>query len=123
MITREQALAYHSRGRPGKLKISPTKSTKTQEDLSLAYSPGVAEPCREIAEEADRAFKYTADPRGARLAPGVLAKVRESIRSPDSGAKSESPARTRTCGAGPGSGYSLSSSRAITRRWIWFVPS
>ena len=59
MITREQALAYHSDGRPGKLKISPTKPTKTQEDLSLAYSPGVAEPCREIARDADEVFRYT----------------------------------------------------------------
>jgi len=60
VITREQALAYHSSGRPGKLKISPTKPTKTQEDLSLAYSPGVAEPCREIARDPDEVFKYTA---------------------------------------------------------------
>ena len=60
MITREQALTYHSSGRPGKLKISPTKPTKTQEDLSLAYSPGVAEPCREIARDPDEVFKYTA---------------------------------------------------------------
>jgi malate dehydrogenase (oxaloacetate-decarboxylating)(NADP+) len=60
VITREQALAYHSTGRPGKLKISPTKPTKTQEDLSLAYSPGVAEPCREIARDPDEVFKYTA---------------------------------------------------------------
>jgi len=60
VITREQALAYHSEGRPGKLKISPTKPTKTQEDLSLAYTPGVAEPCREIARDPEEAFKYTA---------------------------------------------------------------
>ncbi len=60
MITREQALAYHSKGRPGKLKISPTKPTKTQEDLSLAYTPGVAEPCREIARDPDEVFRYTA---------------------------------------------------------------
>jgi len=60
VITREQALAYHSTGRPGKLKISPTKPTKTQEDLSLAYSPGVAEPCREIARDPDEVFRYTA---------------------------------------------------------------
>ena len=59
MITREQALAYHSKGRPGKLKITPTKPTRTQEDLSLAYSPGVAEPCREIARDPDDVFKYT----------------------------------------------------------------
>jgi malate dehydrogenase (oxaloacetate-decarboxylating)(NADP+) len=60
LITREQALAYHSEGRPGKLKISPTKPTKTQEDLSLAYTPGVAEPCREIARDPDLVFQYTA---------------------------------------------------------------
>ena len=60
MITREQALAYHSEGRPGKLKISPTKPTQTQRDLSLAYTPGVAEPCREIARHADEVFRYTA---------------------------------------------------------------
>jgi malate dehydrogenase (oxaloacetate-decarboxylating)(NADP+) len=60
VITREQALAYHSSGRPGKLKIAPTKPTKTQEDLSLAYSPGVAEPCREIARDPAEVFRYTA---------------------------------------------------------------
>ncbi len=51
MITREKALAYHAEGRPGKIKVVPTKPTETQEDLSLAYSPGVAEPCREIAKD------------------------------------------------------------------------
>jgi malate dehydrogenase (oxaloacetate-decarboxylating)(NADP+) len=59
VITREQALAYHSEGRPGKLKISPTKPTQTQRDLSLAYTPGVAEPCREIARHPDDVFRYT----------------------------------------------------------------
>jgi malate dehydrogenase (oxaloacetate-decarboxylating)(NADP+) len=59
VITREQALAYHADGRPGKLKVSPTKPTRTQEDLSLAYTPGVAEPCREIARDPDEVFKYT----------------------------------------------------------------
>jgi malate dehydrogenase (oxaloacetate-decarboxylating)(NADP+) len=59
VITREQALAYHSEGRPGKIKISPTKPTATQRDLSLAYSPGVAEPCREIARDPDDVFQYT----------------------------------------------------------------
>ena len=44
MITREKALAYHAEGKPGKLEVIPTKPTSTQEDLSLAYSPGVAEP-------------------------------------------------------------------------------
>ncbi len=60
MITREQALAYHAEGRPGKIKITPTKATEGQEDLSLAYTPGVAEPCREIARNPDEAYKYTA---------------------------------------------------------------
>jgi malate dehydrogenase (oxaloacetate-decarboxylating)(NADP+) len=60
VITREQALAYHAEGRPGKLKVVPTKPTETQEELSLAYSPGVAEPCREIARHPEDVFKYTA---------------------------------------------------------------
>jgi malate dehydrogenase (oxaloacetate-decarboxylating)(NADP+) len=57
---REQALAYHADGRPGKLKITPTKPTETQRDLSLAYSPGVAEPCREIARDPHLVYRYTA---------------------------------------------------------------
>ena len=60
MVTREQALAYHADGRPGKIKITPTKPTETQEDLSLAYTPGVAEPCREIARDPSLAYRYTA---------------------------------------------------------------
>ena len=56
---REQALAYHAEGRPGKLRISPTKPTETQRDLSLAYSPGVAEPCREIARDPNLVYRYT----------------------------------------------------------------
>lgn len=60
LVTREQALAYHADGRPGKIKITATKPTETQEDLSLAYTPGVAEPCREIARDPELAFRYTA---------------------------------------------------------------
>ena len=60
VITKEQALAYHSSGRPGKIKVVPTKPTVTADDLSLAYTPGVAEPCREIAADPNAAFKYTA---------------------------------------------------------------
>ncbi len=56
----EEALAYHSEGRKGKLQVVPTKPTATQRDLSLAYSPGVAEPCREIARDPLKAFEYTA---------------------------------------------------------------
>ncbi len=56
---REKALAYHAEGRPGKIEIAPTKPTETQRDLSLAYSPGVAEPCREIARDPSLAYRYT----------------------------------------------------------------
>jgi len=58
-ITREQALAYHESGRPGKIKVVPTKPTLTADDLSLAYTPGVAEPCREIVKDPDAAYRYT----------------------------------------------------------------
>ncbi|MAE95337.1 MAG: hypothetical protein CL910_11805 [Deltaproteobacteria bacterium] len=60
MITKEEALRYHADGRPGKIKLVPTKPTVTQKDLSLAYSPGVAEPCREIAKHPGDAYRYTA---------------------------------------------------------------
>jgi len=60
MITKEEALAYHSEGRRGKIKVVPTKPTVTQVDLALAYTPGVAEPCREIAAHPEDVFKYTA---------------------------------------------------------------
>src|SRR3989442_12782197 len=59
-IRRQEALDYHSQGRPGKIQVSPTKPFKNQHDLSLAYTPGVAEPCREIAERPDEAYSYTA---------------------------------------------------------------
>jgi malate dehydrogenase (oxaloacetate-decarboxylating)(NADP+) len=60
MITKEQALAYHSEGRRGKIKVVPTKPTLTAADLSMAYTPGVAEPCRAIAANPEDGFKYTA---------------------------------------------------------------
>ena len=59
-IHRQDALDYHSKGRPGKIAVVPTKPALTQRDLSLAYSPGVAEPCREIAANPEEAFRYTA---------------------------------------------------------------
>lgn len=59
-IKKSEALDYHSQGRPGKIKVVPTKDTKTQRDLSLAYSPGVAEPCLAIAENKEDVYKYTA---------------------------------------------------------------
>ena len=58
-FTREEALNYHSSGRPGKIEVIPTKPYSTQYDLSLAYSPGVAEPCLEIKENKEDAYKYT----------------------------------------------------------------
>src|SRR6266516_3204060 len=59
-IRRQEALDYHSQGRPGKIQVSPTKPFKNQHDLSLAYTPGVAEPCREIAQRPEEAYTYTA---------------------------------------------------------------
>ena len=58
-ITREAALQYHENGRPGKIEVMPTKPYRTQTDLSLAYSPGVAYPCLEIQETPDSVYKYT----------------------------------------------------------------
>src|SRR6188768_1934318 len=60
MSRREEALAYHSGGRPGKIEVTWTKPVASQLDLSLAYTPGVAEPCREIAADPDRVDLYTA---------------------------------------------------------------
>jgi malate dehydrogenase (oxaloacetate-decarboxylating)(NADP+) len=57
---RQEALDYHAQGRPGKIEVVPTKSVATQRDLSLAYSPGVADPCLEIHENPQDVFKYTA---------------------------------------------------------------
>ena len=59
-VTREEALELHSRGRPGKLEIAPTKPLTTSRDLSLAYSPGVAAPCLEIKEHPETVYDYTA---------------------------------------------------------------
>ncbi len=59
-ITREEVFEYHRRGRPGKIEVVPTKPLDTQRDLSLAYSPGVAQPVLEIEERPDAAFEFTA---------------------------------------------------------------
>ena len=58
-ISKEAALRYHEDGRPGKIEVKPTKAYRTQTDLSLAYSPGVAYPCLEIQEDPDNAYRYT----------------------------------------------------------------
>jgi len=60
MIHREEALEYHSRGRKGKIEVVPTKPMQTQRDLGFAYTPGVAEPCREIEKKPEDAYLYTA---------------------------------------------------------------
>ncbi|MCB9066097.1 MAG: NADP-dependent malic enzyme [Chitinophagales bacterium] len=59
-IRKEDALEYHEKRRPGKIEVVPTKETKTQRDLALAYSPGVAEPCKEIQNNPADVYRYTA---------------------------------------------------------------
>jgi malate dehydrogenase (oxaloacetate-decarboxylating)(NADP+) len=59
-IHQQDALEYHRKGRKGKIEVVPTKPCRTQWDLSLAYTPGVAEPCLEIAKSSDQSFEYTA---------------------------------------------------------------
>lgn len=56
---RREALVYHAKPQPGKIKILPSKRYATQRDLALAYSPGVAEPCLEIEKDVNNAYKYT----------------------------------------------------------------
>ena len=60
VYSKQEALAYHASGRPGKVKVVPTKPCTDQRDLSLAYSPGVAEPCLAIADNPEDSFRYTA---------------------------------------------------------------
>src|SRR5678815_2802915 len=59
-LSKQEALEYHAKGKPGKIEVVPTKESKTQRDLSLAYSPGVAVPCLEIAATPEDVYKYTA---------------------------------------------------------------
>ncbi|MBL4652686.1 MAG: NADP-dependent malic enzyme, partial [Flavobacteriales bacterium] len=59
-VRKQEALDYHSEGRRGKIEVVPTKPYSSQRDLSLAYSPGVAEPCLKIAENKEDVYKYTA---------------------------------------------------------------
>src|SRR5881227_1455387 len=60
MTKKKEALEYHERGRPGKIAVVPTKPLTNQRDLALAYSPGVAEPCLEIKQNPEDAYRYTA---------------------------------------------------------------
>ena len=59
-IRKKEALEYHEQGRPGKIEVIPTTKHSSQRDLSLAYSPGVAEPCVEISNKKENVYKYTA---------------------------------------------------------------
>src|SRR3972149_1404484 len=59
-IRKQEALDYHSQGRPGKIEVVPSKPYSSQRDLSLAYSPGVAEPCLKIEKNPEDIYKYTA---------------------------------------------------------------
>mgnify|MGYP001350485514 CR=1 FL=1 len=59
-INRREALDFHSKKRPGKIEVIPTKRYRTQRDLALAYSPGVAEPCKSISKRKSDVYKYTA---------------------------------------------------------------
>ena len=59
-VSKKEALAYHAEGRPGKIEVIPTKKHSSQRELSLAYSPGVAEPCIQIDKKKDDVYKYTA---------------------------------------------------------------
>jgi malate dehydrogenase (oxaloacetate-decarboxylating)(NADP+) len=59
-IRKEDALNYHSQDPPGKIEVQATKMLSSQLDLALAYSPGVAEPCKEIAEDKEKVYQYTA---------------------------------------------------------------
>jgi len=59
-VNKKATLSYHSEGRPGKIEVVPTKPSNSQRDLSIAYSPGVADPCLEIARDKNNAYKYTA---------------------------------------------------------------
>src|SRR6201989_71457 len=69
---KQDALNYHSQGRPGKIQVVPTKPTNSQRDLTMAYSPGVAEPCLEIANNTEDVYKYTAkDTRVAVITNGT----------------------------------------------------
>ena len=57
-IRKQEALDYHSQGKPGKIEVRPTKPYSTQRDLALAYSPGVAEPCKKIEQDKELAYKF-----------------------------------------------------------------
>ncbi len=86
-ITKIDALEYHEKGRPGKLEVIPTKPYRTQRDLALAYSPGVAEPCLEIQREEKTAYRYT----GKGNLVGVISNGTAVLGLGDIGAEASKP--------------------------------
>lgn len=92
-ITKEAALLYHSQGKPGKIEVVPTKPYSTQTDLSLAYSPGVAEPCLEIEKDPKTAYDYTA--KGNLVA--VISNGTAVLGLGDIGALSGKPVKVKDC--------------------------
>lgn len=86
-ITKADALRYHEKGRPGKLEVVPTKPYRTQRDLALAYSPGVAEPCLDIHANPDNAYRYT----GKGNLVGVISNGTAVLGLGDIGAEASKP--------------------------------
>ena len=91
---RREALLYHAKPTPGKIQVVPTKKYATQRDLSLAYSPGVAEPCLEIAKDVNNVYKYTA--KGNLVA--VISNGTAVLGLGDIGPEAPATARILSCG-------------------------
>src|SRR5437773_519111 len=106
--SRDDALEYHSGGRPGKTEVVPTKPTATQRDLALAYTPGVAKPCLEIAKNPGDIYKYTN--RGNLVAVITISTAPRSSRRPRCRTHWKSPAKkSARCGS--------SSAEPVLPRW------
>ncbi|PVX52630.1 allosteric NADP-dependent malic enzyme [Balneicella halophila] len=86
-ITKADALKYHEKDRPGKIEVVPTKPYRTQRDLALAYSPGVAEPCLEIQKDTENAYRYT----GKSNLVGVISNGTAVLGLGDIGAEASKP--------------------------------
>src|SRR3954468_9127235 len=82
---RDDALEYHSGGRPGKTEVVPTKPTATQRDLALAYTPGVAKPCLEIARDPGLVYQYTAKGNLVAVTPNGAAVLGAGNTGPAAG--------------------------------------
>ena len=87
---KREALEFHSKGRPGKIQVVPTKPLTTQRDLSLAYSPGVAEPCMEIFRDPAEVYKYTARGNLVAVITGIFLGPRRVLAAFRAGRRSTS---------------------------------